>query len=391
MRSFPGVPRTIIFGVTIDYQLRYHDGLYQQLADSGWDVHLIADPGPIGDRLAEHSSITVHRVDMKRNPSLVSDVRSLLEWRRLIRAVRPQIVVVGTPKAGLVGGLAARLNGVAVRLYELHGLRLESVSGWQRQALRLLERLACGAATDVLAVGHSLRSRALSERLTSEPKIRVLGAGSPNGVDIEHFSRAAHDAATRETTRAALGLTPESRVVTFIGRLTADKGLQSLGEAMVEVERRTGAHLLVVGQIDDESGRESVARLRNLLSNVVFAGDVADVAPYLAISDVFCLPSRREGLPTVILEAFAAGVPVVASRATGNIDLVEDGVTGRLVEIDAPIELAAALSDALSACDASQSMADEARSNVEQLYSRAAVQSNWIELLKTLCNERRIA
>lgn len=376
--------RTIVFGVTIDYQLRYHEGLYQRLADVGWEVHLVAGAGPIGDRLSKCAGVTVHRLSMERTPNPVADMRSLWAWYRLLRTIRPGAVVVGTPKAGLLGSVAARLTRVPVRVYELHGLRLESAQGLQRRILRLLEKLACRAATRVVAVGRSLLDRALAEGLAPEPKIQVIGGGSPNGVDVEHFGRAVSNTVAQAATRKALNLAPQSPVVTFVGRLTADKGLDALAEAMVKVEQRTGAHLLVLGAVDDESGRASVSRLRAKLTKAVFAGDVEDVAPYLAISDVFCLPSRREGLPTVVLEAFASRVPVVATRATGIIDLVDDGRTGRLVPVDAPDALCSALIEALKDDEQSRRMAEEALARVEQTYRSSTVQSAWVKTLTRL-------
>ena len=120
---------------------------------------------------------------------------------------------------------------------------------------------------------------------------------------------------------------------------------------------------------------------------VVWSGEVDDVAPYLAVADVLCLPSRREGLPTVILEAFASGVPVVATRATGIVDLVRNGQTGYLVAIDDESALAIALHDAISRKRESTRMAAAALRLVKTDYSRREVQDRWIGYLKGLCTE----
>ncbi|MGO4680951.1 glycosyltransferase family 4 protein [Microbacterium sp. 2MCAF23] len=377
--------RTIVFGVTIDYQLRYHDGLYQRLANDGWEVHLISEAGSIGERLSRYAGITVHELKMARNPSPLADLVALSRWVRLLRTVRPQVVVAGTPKAGLIGSLAARLCAVPVRIYEMHGLRLESAEGMLRQVLRLMERITSGAATKVVAVSPSLRLRAIEEGIVRSSKIEVLGAGSPNGVDIDHFAWAAQDTEIQARTRARFGVAPEVPVVLFIGRLTADKGLEALAEAMAAVERKREVQLLVVGGIDDASGQVGAERLRSSLSHVMFAGEVDDVAPYFSIADVFCLPSRREGLGVVILEAFAAGVPVVATAATGIKDLVKDGRTGRMVPIDDSHRLAEAILELTVDADLADRLAAEGGRLVRGEFSADVVQARWVTAICSAC------
>lgn len=380
---------TVLFGVTIDYQLRYHDGLYERLADAGWDVHLVSGAGPIGDRLGEHPGITRHVLDMARAPHPVADLRGLVQWTRLLRRVRPDVIVVGTPKAGLLGSIAGSLTRVPDRVYELHGLRLESASGPLRVLLRTLEKVSCAASTRVIAVGTSLRESALSERLAPAGKVAVLGAGSPNGVEVERFRRASADLVAQASLREDLGIPEDAQVVSFVGRLTADKGLAALTDAMAEVGERKEAWLLVVGGIDDRSGLESERRLRTTVPRLVLVGEVDDVAPYLAISDVFCLPSRREGLPTVVLEAFAADVPVVATRATGIVDLVSNDVTGRLSPIDDGAALERQLLAALDDQSASLRMAGAASQLVADRFSRDAVQQTWIDTLGRMRKSRQ--
>lgn len=375
---------TIVFGVTIDYQLRYHEGLYQRLADAGWNVHLVAGDGPIGRSLAHHPGVTAHVLEMARAPSPAADLRGLKAWRQLIRRLRPDVVVVGTPKAGLLGGIAARLTRVPARIYELHGLRLESATGPLRVLLRVMERVSCAASTRVIAVGLSLRDRALAEHLVAPSKIDVLGAGSPNGVEIDRFDRARRDEGARASLRAGMGIPDEAQVVTFVGRLTADKGLAVLTEAMGEVEQETSAWLMVIGGVDDDSGVAGELRLRESLPRLALTGEVDDVAPYLAISDVLCLPSRREGLPTVILEAFAAGVPVVATQATGIVDLVADSETGRLVPIDDAPALRGALLATLRDPESSNRMAGAASRLVSEKFARESVQTAWVDTVERM-------
>ncbi|MCT1377439.1 glycosyltransferase, partial [Microbacterium sp. p3-SID337] len=238
-------------------------------------------------------------------------------------------------------------------------------------------------------VGPSLRERALAERLVPAEKIVVLGAGSPNGVDVRQFGDARHDATARSTMREHLGIPASAQIVVFMGRLTADKGLAALAEAMAVVQQHSHAWLVIVGGIDDASGVEGERLLREAVARLVVVGEVADVRPYLAAADVFCLPSRREGMPTVVLEAFAARVPVVATRATGIVDLVTDGKTGWLVPVDNAPALARALRQALDDRETARRMADAAAALVSERFDREIVQRTWISTLEQIRQQSR--
>lgn len=369
---------SVLFGVTIDYQLRYHSGLFARLAEEGWKVHIVsAGDSALSEYRAE--GIETHAVSLSRAPSLLGDLQGLAKWVSVLREVKPSVAVIGTPKAGLVAGIAAWATRVPHRIYELHGLRLEGATGFKRGVLATAEWLTCLVSTEVVAVGPSLAAAAIKARVVRSSKIKVLGAGSPNGVDIEHFVHAKRDLVAQDALRDALGLRAERPTIAFIGRVTSDKGIGLLASALRVV--KSPFHLLVVGGADGKSAGHLVKELEAVAGNVSFVGEVEDVAPYLAVSDVLCLPSVREGLPTVVLEALAAGIPVVATQATGTIDLIRDGETGWLVRQHDPSHLALALDAALVDDDATQRVTENGFALVGENFSRPDVQDNWISYL----------
>ncbi|WOP19682.1 glycosyltransferase family 4 protein [Raineyella sp. LH-20] len=368
-------------GVTIDYQLRYHQGLEEYLVDDGWEVHIVSSPGATQADLAARNVASIHEVHMDRSPNTFRDLVALGKWVKLIRKLRPSVVLLGTPKAALLGMFASSICGVPRRIYEVHGLRLESASGLSRRFLSLLERITCRLATDVVPVSRSLAEAMANEKITAETKIRILGHGSPGGVDISHFATVVCDESLKNRIRQRLDLDSGIPVVIFVGRLTEDKGLAALSAAAGILSAARPVQFLIVGPVDDESGKAGVRTLTEAASRVTFTGNVDDVAPYLAVADVLCLPSRREGLPTVILEAFAAGVPVVATRATGVVDLVTDGRTGLLVPIDDPVALEDALERLLDDPEAARRLADSGREIVEAYFARADVHRRWTDFL----------
>lgn len=376
--------KRILLGVTVDFQLRYHDGLAEKLVLDGWEVHLAASPGPWLEKHRNDAGIIVHEIPTARNPNLLADLRALFLWIRVLLSVRPRVTLIGTPKAGLLGMLASWITRVPNRYYELHGLRLEGESGLRRTALTMFEWATCRLATRVIAVGHSLARALIASGAADPGDVIVLGSGSPNGVPVARFQKAADARSSNLATRAEYGVRAGDLLISYVGRITADKGVKSLLDACAALSRRgKTVHLLLVGAVEDSNLAQvsDAATAGGVFVHAV--GETALVEKYLAASDVFCLPTRREGLPTVILEAFASKVPVVSTRATGVVDLVRHRETGLLAEIDD----AEALADALEELSDSPSLKDRlvaaAFELVAEKYESALVQQRYVDFLRS--------
>jgi len=300
---------------------------------AGFRVEVVCAPGPEVEAMAGRLRCQPVLIPFTRAISFKNDITCLWKLIRFFRQLRPTVVHVNTPKAGLLGMLAAWLTGVPVRIYELHGLPLETRRGRLRKVLRRTEQLTCSLATTVLAVSASLRARIVDERICPPERVQVLGAGSCNGVDAR--GRFNPDRITDEQTdvlRRQLGLS--GRVLGFVGRLTSDKGILELADSWRTLRARyPDLSLLLIGP--DERGKlRQDPRLARLFqdSRVRVLGAVSDVERYYRLLDVLVLPTYREGLGQVLLEAAAMRVPVVASRVTGTVDAVLDYQTGIFCE-----------------------------------------------------------
>ena len=308
-------------------------GQCRYLRQNGFRVTVVTGPGRELDELGREEGVETAAVEMARQPAVFADLRSLWRLYRLLQQLRPDILEAGTPKAGLLGMLAAWFSRIPIRIYACHGLRLETASGPRRAALALAERLSMALACRVLFVSPSLRDRAVALRLLPAAKAAIAASGSANGVDAERFE-------------AAWRRPAGSHVVGFVGRLTRDKGIEELYAAFRLLRRELpGLKLLLLGAFEDGDPVDpAVRRAIERDTDVARPGFVDDPAPFYADLDILALPSYREGLPGVALEAAAAGRPVVAARATGSVDAVVDGKTGLLV----PPRNAQALAEALS-------------------------------------------
>ncbi|WP_375423648.1 glycosyltransferase family 4 protein [uncultured Friedmanniella sp.] len=367
--------------MSADVSLGLLQGYPAHLVERGWDVHVVSSPGRRLAELGGEPGVTVHALAMERDPSPLRDLVSLLRWVGLLWRLRPDTVYVGTPKAGLLGTLAAVLVGVAHRVYILRGLRFETTQGLTRQLLVILERLTAAGAHVVVAVSPSLRDRALESGIGTDEKVRVLGRGSSNGVDTTHFDRGRVSEEQRRRLAADLGLDPDRPVVGFVGRLGADKGLHDLAAAHHQLEDDGVPHqLLVVGPVED--GGAALRAFGDRPDALVRTGAVPDTAPYYALMDVLVLPTRREGFPNVVLEASASSVPVITTDATGAVDSVVDGQTGQIVPVGDPAALADAVATLLADPAAGRRMGRQGRELVLASFERTRFWDYVDELLE---------
>lgn len=321
--------RTILFGVTSSQSLKLLGKIPTAIAKVGWNVHVVA--GDTASKVPKDlEGIRVHTLAMKRKPSPLSDIHSFVRWIILLRKVKPAIVVIGTPKASLLGMFASFFCRVPVRVYQLRGLRLQTVSSPMRHILYVMEFLTAKAATAILAPSSSLKDEYCRLRLSQTLKISVLGSGSSHGVDIHHFHPtrwSAWEPPEPELKKARASGLP---TLGFVGRFSKDKGAQELLQCSQQLLNAGIAHaILIVGPLEGDEA--ALSELKRLNRDTVITGSVDDVAPYYSVMNLLLLPTHREGFPNVVLEAAASGVPAVTTDATGAIDSVIDGETGIVV------------------------------------------------------------
>lgn len=307
-----------------------------------WDASIVTGPerSPEGDLFDEAAR---RGVPLRIVPSLgrrvdpVKDVRALLELIRLFRRERPDIVHTHSSKAGLVGRLAARMARVPVVVHTVHGWSFhEGMSPVGRAVAVRLERLAARWTSTLVVVTDTDAEIGGAEGIGTWGQYALVRSA----VDVDRLRRAA---GSRAEARKALGIPEGVPVMGTVTRLCAQKDPTTLlRAARAVVDRRPDAHLIVVG---DGPLRVEVEKLLDelgLRSNVSLLGPRTDIATLLPGFDAFVLSSRWEGLPRVVVEAMAVGVPVVATDVGGIGDAVTDGESGLLAPAGDAGALAAA-------------------------------------------------
>ena len=301
---------------------------------------LVGDVGPEEDEARAWigaSGVTPERVPgLGRAVRPLDDLRVLGLLTRRLRDLRPQIVHTHTAKAGTLGRLAARRAAVPVVVHTFHGHVFDGYFGGAvSRGLVAVERRLALRTDAVVAVSDEI-ARDLVERYRIAPaaKVRVI----PPGVDLAPF-RAAAAGDGRSTARRTLGIAPEARVVAWAGRMVPVKEpALALDVARRVAAAEPGVTLLLAGD-----GPLRAELQRSAPPCVRFLGSVEDIASVHAAADVVLLTSRNEGAPVALIEAAAAGRPVVATRVGGVASVVDDGRTGTLVPSGDAAGLAAAV------------------------------------------------
>lgn len=266
------------------------------------------------------------------------DLVALLKLVRLFRRIRPDIVHTHTAKAGALGRLAARVAGVPMTVHTFHGHVLDGYfSPSVTRFFLMIERRLARTTDRLVTVSPRLRDQLLAMRVGRPDQVEVV----PLGLDLGKFRQ------TRAATggvRASLGLTPGTPLLGSVGRLVPIKDHSTLLRAMALVETGSqAAHLVLVGDGEERPALTRLAGELGVSARVHFLGWRSDLETILSELDVVVCSSRNEGTPVAVIEAMAAGVPVLSTDVGGVADLVSHGETGWLVPPGDPASMARAV------------------------------------------------
>ena len=321
----------ISFKVLLKGQLRF-------MASNGFDVKGVSSEGEELREVRENEGVVMEAINMSRKITPFQDFKSLWKMWNFLRKEKPQIVHTHTPKAGIIGMLAARLAGVPHRLHTVAGLPLMEAMGIKRKILNFVERLTYSSATRVYPNSKGLYNFILQNNFTQSNKLKIIANGSSNGINTTFFSPAQVSEIEKITLREKLNIQPDDFVFVFVGRIVSDKGINELIKAFSELQTAknnelTGMKLLLVGDLEsdlDPLNPETLAEI-NQNKDIISVGFQQDVRPFFAISDALAFPSYREGFPNVVMQAGAMGLPSIVSDINGCNEIIVEGKNGLII------------------------------------------------------------
>lgn len=365
----------------------FYRRLLQRLQNEGFEPEICSSPGRELDYFEKQFGIKVYQVDILRRITPWQDVLTILKLVRIFKQNRYDLVHAHTPKAGLLGMIAARLAAVKCRIYTCHGLPLETESGLKRQLLTYAERVSCALAHQVLAVSYSLADKLTEYKICSRLKLTVLGDGTACGVELNCFTRTPDLIKRSRVIRSRFSISDDDIVIGFIGRLVPDKGVHILIESFTRLyELYPNIQLLILGDFEPHRGLlpDETIEVLNNHPGIIHLGFTDEIEQYYAAMDMLVLPTRREGFPYTILEAGAMGLPVVATKVTGCVDAVVDGQTGLVVPPDDVSALTAAMRRLLDYPQLRLRMGQKARKRVEEKFTSQRLLDAHIKLYRKM-------
>jgi len=293
------------------------------------------------------------------------DFRALIRLIKLINLERPDIVHTHTAKAGTLGRLAAKLTGVPIVIHTFHGHVFHSYFGFFRTKFFLwLERLLAKFTDVIITVSEQQRDEIIKYKIAEPEKIVAI----PLGLDLKPFIYSNSDP---NELRKEFSVPEQTKLVGIVARLVPIKNHVCFMEAArLVLERKDDVRFIIIGDGELRSTLEQKARNLGIEARVIFMGFQNNLQKIYAGLDIVALSSYNEGLPVALIEAMAAGKPVISSDVGGVVDLILDGDNGLLVPTNDAKALAEATIYLLEHPDRRKMMGEAGRKKVYPFFDK---------------------
>lgn len=371
---------------TVPSALRLFMREHIQELSKEFDITLVANATPHEIGQAHGTDIDFVFLGVERKISVIRDMVSLSQLFAIFFQNKFDCVISIMPKTGLLAMLAGFFARIPTRIHIFTGQVWFTSTGIARAGLKALDRLLASCATHVMADSPSQKTFLVDEGVVEASKVTVLGEGSISGVDVTRFKPDQH---AREKIREELCIDKSAIVFLYMARVTRDKGVLDLAHAFAQVSvRMPNAFLIVIGPDEDgiESELQEIFRhCQHQLRRIEFT---YQPEAYMAASDVFCIPSYREGFSSATIQAAGSGCAAIASRIYGLTDAVVDGRTGIFHSPGSVEEIAAALYDFYSNDDLRIELGAQAHSRAHARFSQRLIVDEMVSFVKSrvACN-----
>lgn len=375
---------------TVPMALRYLlPGQMHFMSEQGFEVLMISAGGKELAEVIEREKCRHIIVPMTRKITLLQDLKCLVQLIRILRKEKPDIVHTHTPKAGLLGMLAARLCGVNIRIHTVAGLPLMVETGFKFKLLKFIEKLTYSCANQVWPNSTSLKNFIVENRLCKTEKLGMIAKGSTNGINTTRFNSGALDEILSAAIKQQLNYSTDNRYLLCIGRLVKDKGIVELVNVFAQLQKKHSlVKLLLVGEY--ESGLDPLPAVTHkeieVNPDIIHINWTNHVEYYMQLADIFVFPSHREGFPNVLLQAASMGLPIICSKIAGNIDIVTNNETGLIFDCGNEQQMQSALEYAMAHPQQMQSMAKKLQDGVRENYRQENIWQNMLDAYKSLLN-----
>ncbi len=373
---------------TVPMALRYLlPGQMRFMAANGFDVLMISADGKELTEVIENEQCPHWVVPMTRKITPLQDLKCLFQLISIFRKEKPDIVHTHTPKAGLLGMLAAKFCGVNIRIHTVAGLPLMVEKGFTYRLLKFIEKLTYAAANQVWPNSRSLLQFITENKLCKADKLNIMGKGSTNGIDINRFNKETLDEKISVQVKYTINYSPQNKYLLCIGRLVFDKGIVELVHVFSALQKNEPTlKLVLVGEFETGLDPLPATTLHEIETNpaILHISWTNQVEYYMQLANYFVFPSHREGFPNVLLQAGLMELPVICSHITGNIDLITHNETGLIFDSGNEQQLLGLLQYAWAHPQQMQAMSIKLKQEIKENYLRENIWQNMLVAYKTL-------
>ncbi|TDL93391.1 glycosyltransferase family 1 protein [Macrococcus brunensis] len=357
---------------------------------AGWEVHCACSEGPFTDDIKK-DNFKFHHVNIDRKIKPISNIKSIIQIIRLIRRIKPDIVHVHTPVASVLGRVAAKIAGAPTIIYTAHGFYFhEGMNKKQYKLFFNIEKYIGRFCTDYILTQSQEDYQIAKDNKFLKTKYNKNYVCISNGIDLDQkYNIELKNPALHQKIRKELNIPENHLIVTFIGRLVKEKGIIDLLNAFHHLSDKNVTFIILGGLPQGERDVETYHKLEVYRSkeNFKFMGHVSNADEYLFISDIFSLPSYREGMPRSIIEAMAMKNAILATNIRGSREEVLHGETGYLFQVNDSKKMAQYIDELNNNREMLENMKEAGLQRAQGLYDENDVVKKQLEIFDKEVNK----
>lgn len=358
--------------------------LNKETKSRGHEVHCVCSKGPY-EKEIKQNGFYFHNVSIDRNINPIKNIKSIYSMVKLFKKLKPDIVHVHTPVAAVLGRIAAKIAKVPTIIYTAHGFYFhEGMTKGKYNLFFNIEKYIGRYFTDYIFT-QSKEDYEIAKNnnfLRNDNYIHIS-----NGIDLDNkFNISKVDVSKVEKLKNKHNINPKDIIVTFIGRLVREKGILDLLNSYKLLKSKNVKFIIIGSLPQGERDVETMKIIENFKDNkdIIFTGQVSNVNDYLYLSDIFCLPSYREGMPRSIIEAMAMKNAVIATNIRGSREEVVHNETGFLCNVNASDEIAKYIDKLISDSDKLEKFKHNGIERARKLYDEKKIVNNQIKIYENV-------
>lgn len=376
----------ILIAISNSFCANFIQGQGKYLIECGHEVVIVSSYGEEIEKLKRNEKVRVIYLPFKREISLYYDLISLFKIIKVVYKEKPDIINAGNPKTGFLFGLVHVFFYKTPMIFTLRGLRSDTLSGAKKKIVLITEKISCLFSNKTIAISPSLKEHAINLGLVSNEKCIVFSKGSSNGVNINKYKNNEESKNEAATLKTKLGIKEKDFVLSFVGRVTKDKGVEEMIQAFVNLNKKyRDTKLIIGGPIEKEDPlSEDCYKEIEINKSIFYLGKLRNVKKVYSSSDVLVLYSYREGFGNVALEASSMGLPTIVADIPGLRDTTVNEKTGLIITPKSHESLLKAYEYYYNNREKLKEHGNNGRQRVEFFFKNEIIWKKQLELYKSL-------